>query len=72
MHDHDVKLPPELFIRATETRKPQHWTDDRGYVYEVVFSEEHNKPLATCVGRPGQGDENDAWFRSDPAPEVRL
>lgn len=69
---YDVRLPPELFIRAAETREPQVWTDDRGYTYEVRWSEEHHKPLAYCVGIPGDEDFNYAWFRDTPAPEVRL
>jgi hypothetical protein len=70
--EHDVALPPELFIRATETREPQHWTDDRGFTYEVAFSAEADKPLALCVDRPEGANEMDAWYRDDPAPEVRL
>jgi hypothetical protein len=72
LHDFDVKLPPELFIRATETKEPQVWTDDRGFTYEVTWSLEADKALAECVGTPGTCDVNDAWYRGDPAPEVRL
>lgn len=67
----DVRLPPELFIRAVETREPQHWTDDRGFTYEVALDDE-GRPLASCVGTPGVCDSHDAWYRDDPAPDARL
>jgi hypothetical protein len=71
LHEFDVKLPPELFIRAVESGEPQVWTDDRGYTYRVALTTD-GTPLAACVGTPGVGDVNDAWYRDDPAPEARL
>lgn len=70
--EHEIKLPPELFIRVTETREPEYWTDDRGYSYVVSWSEENDKALASCVSRPDGATESDCWYRDTPAPEVRL
>ena len=54
-------IPTELFDKCSADREPQHWTDERGFVFEIGWSEEHQKPLAGVVSVPEGSHLSDAW-----------
>lgn len=64
----DVTIPPVFFDRCTETKEQQVWTDDRGFVYAVMWSDQHSKPLAACVHVPWGASTSDIWHRRTPQP----
>ena len=57
----EVTIPTELFTLCEANREPQHWTDERGFVFEIDWSEEHQKPLAGVVGVPEDSHLSEAW-----------
>ena len=64
-----TKIPAEVYQTAQKTGEVQHWIDDRGYLFAVTWSEEHNTNLAACVGLPPDGDPSKAWNRDTPQPD---
>ena len=63
---HEVRIPADLFDQVTVTREPDLWSDDRGFTYRVVWSEEEGKALAECVSQPEGSSSEDVWFRDTP------
>lgn len=67
---YDVRVPRQFFRACAETHEDQFWTDDRGFTFAVVWSDEHNQPMAACVGIPDGDHAENAWHRDTPQPEV--
>jgi hypothetical protein len=63
---HEVRIPAALFDQVAESHEPEVWSDDRGFTYQICWSEAEGKALADCVSRPEGTTAAEVWLRDTP------